>query len=66
MMKTVELSRSKLLEVLHISAKKNKVVRPTYLSSDEEALAVAEANIEGSLGLPINTVAISDELKCVV
>ena len=36
-MKTGEVSISKLREVLHISAKNNKVGRPTYLSLDEES-----------------------------
>ena len=37
-----------------MSVQKNKVGRPTYLNSDEEALMVASEDIEGAHGLPID------------
>ena len=65
-MKTGEVSRSKLIEVLQLSAKNNKVGRPNYLSLDEESLVVVAADIEGAHGLPINTFSISYELQFVL
>ena len=49
----VEL-RSKVLEMIKQSVQRNKIGRPTYLNSDEEALVVASAEIEGAHGLPID------------
>ena len=54
MLKRGEVSRSKLLEIIKMSVQKIKVRRPTYLDSDEEALVVASADIEGAHGMPID------------
>ena len=46
------------------SAQRNKIRRPTYLNSDEEALVVALAEIEGAHELPIyvNTLGVEHQL----
>ena len=61
-MKTGEVSRSNLREVLQISVKMNKVGRPTYLSPDEDSLVVEAIEIESSHELTVNTATISAEL----
>ena len=40
--------------MIKIYVQKNKVVRPTYLNSDEESLVIASADIEGAHGLSID------------
>ena len=65
-MKIVEVSISKLREVIQISVNLNKLVRPTYLIPDEEALVVAAADIEGDHGSPVETNMISSELQSTV
>ena len=42
------------------------VGRPTYLNSDEEALVVVSADIEGAHGLPIDVNTLVAELKFVI
>ena len=54
MLKKGEVLRSKVLETINMSVHRIKVGRPTYLNSDEEALAVALAEIEGAHEFPIN------------
>ena len=54
MLKKVEVLRSKVLKMINMSVQKNKVGRPTYLNSYEEALLEALAEIEGAHGLPID------------
>ena len=54
-MKTGEVSRSNIREVIHQYVKKYKVGRPTYLILYEETLVVTAAYIEGNNGLPIYT-----------
>ena len=46
-----------------MSVQKIKVGRPTYLNSDEEALVVASAQIEGDRGLLIDVNALGAELQ---
>ena len=43
-----------------------KAGRPPYLITYEDAFLVAEAEIEGDQGFPIDTDTIPDELQCVV
>ena len=54
---------SKVLETIKITVHRIKVGRPTYLNSDEEALVVASAKIEGANGLPIDVNALGSELQ---
>ena len=49
-----------------MSVQKIKVGRPTYLSSDEEALVLVLAEIEGAHGLPIDVYTLGVELQLVV
>ena len=56
------MTRSKLLEMIKMSIQKIKVVRPTYINSDEEALVLALAEIEGAHGLPIDVNILGAEL----
>ena len=65
-MKTGDASISKLIEVLQLSVKENKLGRPTYPSPDEEAFVVAAKYIEGDNGLPIYTTSITYEIYSVV
>ena len=65
-MKTGEVSISNPREVTQLYVKMNKVGRPTYLIPGEESLVVAEEEIEGNHGLPVNTATISTELQYVV
>ena len=60
------MSRSTLLEIIKMSVQKIKVGRPTYLNSDEEALVVALAEIEGAHGLPIDVNTLGAELQLVI
>ena len=62
MLKKVEVSRSELLEIIKMSVQKIKFGRPNYLNSDEEALVVASAQIEGAHGLPIYVNILGSEL----
>ena len=55
--------RSKVLETIKMTVHKIKVGRPTYLNSDEEALVVASAEIEGAHGLPIDVNTLGSELQ---
>ena len=43
-----------------------KAGRPTYLNSDEDALVVASAEIEGAHGLPIDVNTLGGELQLVI
>ena len=45
---------------------KIKVGRPTYLNSDEEALVVASAEIEGAHGMPIDVNTLASEPQLVI
>ena len=54
MLKKGEVLRSKVLETIKMYVHIIKVGRPTYLNSDEEALVVVSAEIEGDHGLPID------------
>ena len=54
MFKRGEVLISRVLEIIKMYVQKIKVGRPTYLNSDEEALVVASAEIEGAHGLPID------------
>ena len=58
--------RSKVLETINITVHRIKVGRPTYLNSDEEALVVASAEIEGANGLPIYVNTLGGELQLVI
>ena len=49
-----------------MSVQNIKVRRPTYLNSDEEALMVASAEIEGDHGLPIGLNILGAELQLVI
>ena len=49
-----------------MSVHRIKVGRPTYLNSDEEALLVAPAEIEGAHWLPIDVNTLGVELKLVI
>ena len=55
-----------MLETIKMSVHRIKVGRPTYLNSDEEALVVALAQIEGAHGLPIDVNTLGVELQLVV
>ena len=61
--KTGEVSIPNIREVLHMSVKKNKVGRSTYLSPCEELFMITASDIEDSHGLPIDTYLISDEMQ---
>ena len=50
----IETSRGKVGEILGLSALLNKIVCPTYLSSDKDYLIVSDAEIEGVHGLPLD------------
>ena len=63
MLKKGEVFKSKVLEIINMSVQKIKVGRPTYLNSDEEALVVASAEIEGAHGLTIDVNTLGAELK---
>ena len=65
-MKTGHVPRSKLIEVLQLSIKNNKVGIPTYLSSEKEEFVVSASHIEGSHGFPIDTALIVDKLYSVI
>ena len=58
--------RSKVLETIKMTVHRIKVGRPTYLNSDEEALVVASAEIEGAHGLPIDVNKLGSELHLVI
>ena len=58
--------RSKNLETIKITVHKIKIGRPTYLNSDEEALVVVSAEIEGSHGLPIDVNTLGSKLQLVI
>ena len=58
--------RSKVLETIKMNVQIIKVGRPTYLNSDEEALVVASAKIEGAHGLPIDINTLGGELQLVI
>ena len=58
--------RSKVLEPIKMTVNKIKIGRPTYLNSDEEALVVALADIEGAHGLPIDVNTLGSELQLVI
>ena len=62
MFKKGEVSRSKMLEIIKTYVQNIKVGRPTYLNSDEEALAVASAEIEGAHGFTIDVSTLGAEL----
>ena len=49
-----------------MTVRRIKVGRPTYLSSDEEALVVVSADIEGAHGLPIDFNTLGGELQLVI
>ena len=66
MLKKGEVLRSKVLEMIKMSVQNNKVGRPTYLNSDEEALAVASAEIEGYHELPIDVNKLGAKLQHVI
>ena len=58
--------KSKVLETIKMNANKIKMGRPTYLNSNEEALVVASAEIEGDHGLPIDVNTLGGELQLVI
>ena len=66
MLKKEEVSKSKPLEIIKMSVQKVKVGRSTYLNSDEEALVVASAEIEGDHGLPIDVNTLGAKLKFII
>ena len=66
MLKKGEVLRSKVLEMIKQSVQWNKIGRPTYLYSDEEALVVASEEIEGAHGLPIDVNTLGVELQLVI
>ena len=55
-----------MLEMIKMSVQIIKVGRPTYLNSDEEALVVVLAKIEGAHGLPIDVNTLGVELQLVI
>ena len=66
MLKKGEVLISKLLEMIKQSVQRNKIGRPNYLNSYEEALVVASAEIEGAHGLPIDINTLGVELQLVI
>ena len=58
--------RSKVLETIKISVHRIKFGIPTYINSDEEALMVSLAEIEGDHGLPIDVNILGVELQLVI
>ena len=66
MLKRGEVTRSKVLEIIKMYVQNIKIERPTYLNSDEEALVVASAEIEGSNGFPIDVDTLVAKLKLVI
>ena len=66
MLKKGEVLISKLLEMIKQSVQRNKIGRPTYINSDEEALVVASAEIEGAHGFPIDVNSSGVELQLVI
>ena len=58
--------RSKVLETIKMSVLRIKVVRPTYLSSYEEALVVASTNKEVLHGFPIDVNTLGVKLQLVI
>ena len=66
MLKKREVLRSKVLETIKIYVHRIKVGKPTYLNSDEEALVVASAEIEGDHGLPIDVNTLGGELQLII
>ena len=52
--------------MIKISVRRIKVGRPAYLNSDEEALVVMSAEIEGAHGLPIDVNTLGVELQLVI
>ena len=65
-LKKGEVLKSTVLATIKMSVHKTKKGRPTYLNSDEEALVVASAEIEGAHGLPIDVRTLGAELQVVI
>ena len=61
-----KLKKGEVLETIKMSVHKIKNGRPTYLNPDEEALAIAAAEMEGAHGLPIDVNALGAELQLVI
>ena len=55
-----------MLEIIKMSVQKIKVIRPTYLNSDEEALVVSLVEIEVSHGVPIDVNTLAAKLQLVI
>ena len=55
-----------MLEIIKMSVQRIIFGSPTYLNSDEEALVVSSAEIEGAHGMPIDVNTLASEPQLVI